>query len=152
MVKVLLCGRFYFISGNFTFCRENHAPTTFYFVEKMPAGSRGGSQWFSPGKRWGTTGTFLCLNLGANGGLHQVKSRFGGKQPRYRLGESITPACGPPLFRRGFTRKGMEFLPPCSAPYVVSQEPSFWGLSFSLLFHIEQLINGFYILRKKRAE
>ncbi len=56
-------------------------------------------------KRWGVTRYFPAFEFEANGGVHQVKSRFGSRQPRYRLGESITLQVDPRYFGRFYGRR-----------------------------------------------
>ena len=109
MVKVLLCGVFILLAAILLSVGGTMLQQLFTLWKKCRLEVAAAVSGFHLEKRWGTTRYFPVFEFEANGGLHQVKSRFGGKQPRYRLGESITLHVDPHYFGRFYEGREWNF-------------------------------------------
>lgn len=108
MVKVLLCGVFILMAAIFLSIGGTMLQQLLSLWKKCGLKVTASVSGFELEKRWGVTRYFPVFEFETNCGLHQVKSRFGSKQPRYRLGESLSLQVDPHYFGRFYERKELR--------------------------------------------
>ena len=105
MVKVLLCGVSILLAAISLSIGGIMLQQLFSLWKRCRLAVAASVSGFRLVKRWGVTRYFPVFEFEINGGLRQVKSHFGVRQPRYRLEESITLHVDPRYFGRFYERR-----------------------------------------------